>query len=68
MSKTVAVFAHRFLDCRHKLTKLIAEIHVTQENDEIELREAFLIKLRPAIKKNELVRWEFSVKKFTRNN
>ena len=58
---TVAIFANRFLDCQHKLIKLIPGIHITQENDDIELCEAFLIKLRPEIKK-ELMSRDFQFK------
>ena len=60
-SKTVAVFGHRFPDCQHNLTKLIPGIHITQENNDIELCEAFLIKLRPEIKK-ELTSRDFQFK------
>ena len=52
MSETVALFVHRFLNCQHKLKKLIPGIHVSQENDAIELHKAFLITVRPEIKKN----------------
>ena len=49
--ESVSTFAHRFCDIQHELEKCIPGIHYTATNDDIELRHAFLIKLRPEIGK-----------------
>ena len=51
-TETVPKFAHRFLQVQHSLEKLVPKIHFTQDNQDIELQHAFLIKLRPAIAKH----------------
>ena len=51
-TETVPKFAHRFLEVQHSLEKLVPKIHFTQDNQDIELQHAFLIKLRPAIAKH----------------
>ena len=51
-TETVPKFAHRFLAVQHSLEKLVPKIHFTQDNQDIELQHAFLIKLRPAIAKH----------------
>ena len=50
-AEPVSTFAHRFCDIQHELEKCIPGIHYTGTNDDIELRHAFLIKLRPEIGK-----------------
>ena len=50
-AEPVSTFAHRFCEIQHELEKCIPGIHYTGTNDDIELRHAFLIKLRPDIGK-----------------
>jgi hypothetical protein len=50
-TELVSTFAHRFCEIQHELGKCIPGIHYTATNDDIELRHAFLIKLRPDIGK-----------------
>ncbi len=51
-SESVADFAHRFLETQHSLEKLIPGIH--REDNDVELINAFMLKLHPKIGK-ELV-------------
>ena len=51
-NETIPQFSHRFLEIQHSLEKLIPKIHFTPENDDVELRHSFLIKLRPEISKH----------------
>ena len=57
-SETVSEFAHRFRETQHELEQHVPTIHYTPppNSEDTELRQAFVIKLRPEIiKKNLLV-------------
>ena len=55
-NESVADFAHRFCETQHALEKLIPNIHRTADGGDIELINAFAIKLLPAISKEILSR------------
>ena len=47
----VSEFSHRFLDVQHALEKLVPGIHYLHDKSDLELRQAFIIKLQPTIQK-----------------
>ena len=59
--KKVNEFSHRFLDVQHALEKLVPGIHYLNDKSDLELRQAFIIKLQPTIQKeilNRAVKYE----------
>ena len=52
----VSEFSHRFLDVQHALEKLVPGIHYLNNKSDLELRQAFIIKLQPTIQKKVLSR------------
>ena len=59
-SETVSEFAHRFRETQYELEQHVRTIHYTPppNSEDTELRQAFIIKLRPEIKKQLLSRGE----------
>ena len=59
-SETASEFAHRFRETQHKLEQHVPTIHYTPspDSEDTELRQAFIIKLRPEIKKQLVSRGE----------
>ena len=47
----VSEFSHQFLDVQHALEKLVPGIHYLNDKSDLELHQAFIIKLQPTIKK-----------------
>ena len=56
LGEKVSEFSHQFLDVQHALEKLVPGIHYLNDKSELELCQAFIIKLQPTIQQEILSR------------